>query len=67
MVIPANRQRRRVDKDDQVYVDDIGKWKAVAREIDNSHRIGPIHPAFAAPPSPTQLCRGLKLPGAVLE
>eukprot|EP00438_Fugacium_kawagutii_P009493 Skav200303 [mRNA] locus=scaffold4329:89226:94005:- [translate_table: standard] len=31
---------KREDKDDQVYVDDIGKWKAVAREVENAHRIG---------------------------
>eukprot|EP00448_Togula_jolla_P026864 CAMPEP_0170650794 /NCGR_PEP_ID=MMETSP0224-20130122/46004_1 /TAXON_ID=285029 /ORGANISM="Togula jolla, Strain CCCM 725" /LENGTH=1241 /DNA_ID=CAMNT_0010982503 /DNA_START=117 /DNA_END=3842 /DNA_ORIENTATION=+ len=40
VVVPPNRQRSRQDKDDQVYVDDIGKWKAVARDIENSHRIG---------------------------
>jgi len=40
VVIPPNRNRAREDKDDQVFVDDIGKWKAVAREIENSHRIG---------------------------
>jgi len=40
VVVPPNRDRRREDKDDQVYVDDIGKWKAVARDIDNAHRIG---------------------------
>jgi len=40
VVVPPNRERRREDKDDQVYVDDIGKWKAVARDIENAHRIG---------------------------
>jgi len=40
VVIPPNRTRAREDKDDQVFTDDIGKWKAVAREIDNAHRIG---------------------------
>ncbi|CAK0789254.1 unnamed protein product [Prorocentrum cordatum] len=40
VVIPSNRQRIREDKDDQVYVDDIGKWKAVAREVERAHRIG---------------------------
>ncbi|CAE7669945.1 SECA1 [Symbiodinium pilosum] len=40
VVIPPNLQRKREDKDDQVYVDDIGKWKACAREIENAHRIG---------------------------
>lgn len=39
-VLPPNRIRRREDKDDQVFVDDIGKWKAVAREVENAHRIG---------------------------
>ncbi|CAK0853589.1 unnamed protein product, partial [Prorocentrum cordatum] len=40
VVIPSNRERKRDDKDDQVFVDDIGKWKAVAREVENAHRIG---------------------------
>mmetsp|Transcript_51040 Transcript_51040/g.119405 ORF Transcript_51040/g.119405 Transcript_51040/m.119405 type:complete len:1081 (-) Transcript_51040:131-3373(-) len=40
VVIPPNRERKREDLDDQVYVDDIGKWKAVAREIEAYHRIG---------------------------
>ena len=28
VVVPPNQKRLRDDKDDQVYVDDIGKWKA---------------------------------------
>lgn len=40
VVVPPNLDKKRDDKDDQVYVDDIGKWKAVAREIENAHRIG---------------------------
>ncbi|CAK9118416.1 unnamed protein product [Durusdinium trenchii] len=40
VVVPPNLVRKRADKDDQVYVDDIGKWKAVAREVENAHRIG---------------------------
>jgi len=40
VVIPPNLSRKREDKDDQVFVDDIGKWKACAREISNAHRIG---------------------------
>ncbi|CAJ1327550.1 unnamed protein product [Effrenium voratum] len=40
VVVPPNLTRKREDKDDQVYVDDIGKWKAVAREVENAHRIG---------------------------
>jgi len=40
VVVPPNRDRKREDRDDQVYVDDIGKWKAVARDIENAHRIG---------------------------
>ena len=40
VVVPPNLIRKREDKDDQVYVDDIGKWKAVAREVENAHRIG---------------------------
>lgn len=40
VVVPPNLVRKREDKDDQVYVDDIGKWKAVAREVENAHRIG---------------------------
>eukprot|EP00403_Amphidinium_massartii_P021381 CAMPEP_0178386558 /NCGR_PEP_ID=MMETSP0689_2-20121128/8624_1 /TAXON_ID=160604 /ORGANISM="Amphidinium massartii, Strain CS-259" /LENGTH=1184 /DNA_ID=CAMNT_0020006903 /DNA_START=1 /DNA_END=3555 /DNA_ORIENTATION=+ len=39
-VIPPNRQRKREDLDDQVFMDDVGKWKAVAREIEGYHRIG---------------------------
>jgi len=40
VVIPPNLSKKRVDKDDMVFVDDIGKWKAVAREVENAHRIG---------------------------
>eukprot|EP00933_Yihiella_yeosuensis_P050853 TRINITY_DN48665_c0_g1_i1.p1 TRINITY_DN48665_c0_g1~~TRINITY_DN48665_c0_g1_i1.p1 ORF type:complete len:1337 (+),score=327.26 TRINITY_DN48665_c0_g1_i1:62-4072(+) len=40
VVIPPNRERLRKDLDDQVYADEIAKWKAVAREIENAHRIG---------------------------
>ncbi|OLQ00253.1 Protein translocase subunit SECA1, chloroplastic [Symbiodinium microadriaticum] len=40
VVVPPNLSRKREDKDDQVFVDDIGKWKACAREISNAHRIG---------------------------
>jgi len=40
IVVPPNQVRKREDSDDQVYVDDIGKWKAVARDIENAHRIG---------------------------
>lgn len=39
-VLPPNREKKRADKDDQVFVDDIGKWKGLAREIENAHRIG---------------------------
>mmetsp|Transcript_75652 Transcript_75652/g.245039 ORF Transcript_75652/g.245039 Transcript_75652/m.245039 type:complete len:1322 (+) Transcript_75652:3-3968(+) len=40
VVIPSNRNRIRADMDDQVFAEDIGKWKAVARDVENAHRIG---------------------------
>eukprot|EP00929_Paragymnodinium_shiwhaense_P006869 TRINITY_DN110821_c0_g1_i1.p1 TRINITY_DN110821_c0_g1~~TRINITY_DN110821_c0_g1_i1.p1 ORF type:complete len:1309 (-),score=412.50 TRINITY_DN110821_c0_g1_i1:408-4334(-) len=40
LVIPPNRTRAREDRDDIVYIDDIGKWKGLAREIENNHRLG---------------------------
>lgn len=40
VVIPPNRSRLREDKDDQVFIDEVGKWKAVARETERQHRIG---------------------------
>merc|ERR1719277_410737 len=40
VVIPSNRKRLREDLDDQVFADDIAKWRSVARDIENAHRIG---------------------------